>query len=151
MYKELDKYKVPLDGCDVEILDNRIKASGVDDVIQSQLRFLDCTRTIKGQWGDIRAIQTIDYTYKDELSKLLYVIDNYCEDKVEHYAKLLELHTANIEYEKQNPPIIYKKKKRNSTSRSSKTTTNPVERKTSKERKAELKIKKLSLLTFKLK
>lgn len=149
MYKEFKKYLVSLDDSDIQVLRNRIKENGVEAVIQYQLRFLDCSRCITNQNGEsIRAIQTIDYTYKDELTKLLYVIDKYYEDKVELYAKVLELHNKNLEFEKFNPPITYKSKRK--TSRS-KTTRNPVERKSQKKLKEELKVKKLSLLTFKLK
>ena len=65
----------------------------------------------------------------------------------EYVDKLIDIHTKNLEFEKINPPIIYKKKTKS-------------KRKTVKEEKVSKpkvskpkidKLKKLSLLTFKLK
>jgi hypothetical protein len=63
-------------------------------------------------------IQTIGYPYQREISSYLYALekavwlDGYQDDhKKEWIDKLLERHQANLEYEKENPPIWYGGKK----------------------------------------
>ena len=56
-------------------------------------------------------MQTIGYPYKREISRYLYLVNMIeDEDKRNTYINnLLELHIKNLEYEKENPPIIYDK------------------------------------------
>lgn len=149
---ELKSYFVDITENDIDILNQRIAKYGVDEIYNRQLHFLDCSRKIRGEKGYIRAIQTIDYTYKFELSLTVYLIDAYMND--EHYDdyvnQLVIIHKNNLEYEKDNPPVIYKTKGNKKSLRNS----SPVEKRNETTRLKLPKVKKekdLSILKFKMK
>jgi hypothetical protein len=63
----------------------------------------------------MRMMQTIGYPYQREVSSYLYALEtvagiDFDFDK-KWIDKLLERHQANLEYEKENPPIWYGGKK----------------------------------------
>lgn len=135
-------YSVSLDKDDI-IKISSLSIYDVQKEFNNDLRYINCTRLTE----DNKAyIQTIDYTYHYFISRLCYMLEKLDFDD-EYVDKLIAIHTKNLEFEKINPPIIYKKKTKS-------------KRKTIKEEKVSKpkvskpkidKLKKLSLLTFKLK
>lgn len=135
-------YSVDLDRDDIV----KISSLSIYDAqkeFNNDLRYINCARLTE----DNKAyIQTIDYTYHYFISRLWYMLEKLNFDD-EYVDKLIDIHIKNLEFEKINPPIIYKKKTKS-------------KRKTVKEEKVSKpkvskpkidKLKKLSLLTFKLK
>ena len=116
-YTELRDYITSLDDSDRKMIDQKVAEKGIEEYLNQQLVYLDCSRIIQG----MRMMQTIGYPYQREISSCLYVIHN-CSDidydiidgkhNREYWEnKLLERHQANLEYEKENPPIWYGGKK----------------------------------------
>ena len=107
-------YLTELDSVDKNIIDNRVAEKGIECYLSQQLIYLDCSRIVKG----MRMMQTVGYPYKREISSYFYALDKFIgsneysnpdNDEIYEYHlnKLIELHKANLEYEKENPPIIY--------------------------------------------
>ena len=88
-------------------VDSEIKSVGLDCYLDYQFRRLNCANIYP---NGMRAIQTIDHSYKINITETVYIIQNYIEEckRDEYFIKLLMLHQNNLEYEKQNPPIVYK-------------------------------------------
>lgn len=111
------KYTMQLDNIDKRFCTNYVAEHGAEGAVERQLQHLDCTR-VK---GNLRLMQTIGVPYQYEMSKLAYILYTYFDDednKVKYYLdKLVEIHKANIEYERDNPPIIYDKTKKVSSAR----------------------------------
>lgn len=123
---------------------------GLENYIQKQIDYLDVSRVL-AENTKFRIIQTIDYLYKVTISKTHYAI-SLVEDLDERKVwlhKLAERHRANIEYEKENPPLVYKKK----SATKSKKANSPVEKSKPKETVAQQKLKQraIKLGTLKLK
>ena len=140
-------------------VESEVKTIGIDNCLTYQFRRLNCANLYP---NGIRAIQTIDYSYKVNITETLFLIQNYIEDEKErdeYLTKLLKLHQSNIEYEKTNPPIVYRK----SIAKTNKTKTKTEKIKTSKsktketnkvsvaEKKLAAKVAKLNNVTFKIK
>ena len=110
-YTKLRNYITSLDDSDREIIDKRVAEKGIEEYLNQQLIYLDCSRIIKG----IRMMQTIGYPYQREISSYLYALEtvagNDFDFDEEWTNKLLKRHQANLEYEKENPPIWYGGKK----------------------------------------
>ena len=116
---ELRDYITTLDDADKQIIDNRVAEKGIEQYLNQQLIYLDCSRVLQG----MRMMQTIGYPYQREISSYLYALENQVNfltvedsdvskfNKQEWINKLFERHQANIEYEKENPPIWYGGKK----------------------------------------
>ena len=108
---ELRDYITTLDDADKQIIDNRVAEKGIEGYLNQQLVYLDCSRIIQGT----RMMQTIGYPYQREISSYLYALEtvagNDFDFDKEWINKLLERHQANLEYEKENPPIWYGGKK----------------------------------------
>ena len=116
---ELYNYKTTLDDADKAIIRKRIAEKGIEEYLSQQLIYLDCSRIIQG----MRMMQTIGYPYQREISSYLYALETQVNfltvedsdvskfNKQEWIDKLLERHQANLEYEKENPPIWYGGKK----------------------------------------
>lgn len=107
----LSNYITTLDDSDRRMIDERVAEKGIAEYLTQQLVYLDCTRIAQG----IRLMQTIGYPYQREISSYLYALEtvagsDFDFDK-EWINKLLERHHANLEYEKENPPIWYGGKK----------------------------------------
>ena len=150
----LDKYICPLERFDIDIINRNILDFGLDKVLENQFKYVDCTRTVNGR----RLSQTIGFPYMNEISRTIYLIQNFFQDTMdEKLQKLLDIHNKNIEYEKENPPIWYggkenKKKfdkfvkdKKSKSSKDGKLTVSAAERKLA------LKIGKINALKFTLK
>jgi hypothetical protein len=109
-YTELRDYIITLDDADHKMIDQRVAEKGIEGYLNQQLIYLDCSRIIQG----MRMMQTIGYPYQREISSYLYALSGLAEDpsyEQEWLNKLLECHQANLEYEKENPPIWYGGKK----------------------------------------
>ena len=110
-YTKLRNYITSLDDSDHKIIDKKVAEKGIEEYLNQQLIYLDCSRIIKG----MRMMQTIGYPYQREISSYLYALEtvagNDFDFDEEWINKLLERHQANLEYEKENPPIWYGGKK----------------------------------------
>ena len=111
MLEELNDFTTVLDKTDKLLIDNKVVEKGIENYLSQQLVYLDCSRII----NDMRMMQTIGYPYQREISSYLYALESiagsdFDKDK-EWLEKLLERHHANLEYEKENPPIWYGGKK----------------------------------------
>ena len=106
--KDFDDYITKLDKIDINILNNNIVEKGIENYLSLLLVYLDCSRII----NNMRMMQTIGYPYKRYISIYLYILDNILDnDKYSEYEdKLISLHLKNLDFEKENPPIIYDKK-----------------------------------------
>ena len=106
-YTELRDYITSLDDSDHKMIDQRVAEKGIERYLNQQLIYLDCSRIIQG----MRMMQTIGYPYKREITSYLYAVEMHAFHKHIWEEKLLERHQANLEYEKENPPIWYGGKK----------------------------------------
>lgn len=147
-------------------VDSEIKSVGLDCYLDYQFRRLNCTNIYP---NGMRAIQTIDHSYKMNISETVYLIQNYVEEykRDEYFIKLLTIHQNNLEYEKQNPPIIYKQEvtksktktkndditedKPKRTRKKNTTTKEKVPKQSAAERKLAAKVAKLNTLSFNIK
>ena len=110
-YTKLRNYITSLDDSDRKIIDKKVAEKGIEEYLNQQLIYLDCSRIIKG----MRMMQTIGYPYQREISSYLYALEtvagNDFDFDEEWINKLLERHQTNLEYEKENPPVWYGGKK----------------------------------------
>ena len=110
-YTKLRNYITSLDDSDRKIIDKKVAEKGIEEYLNQQLIYLDCSRIIKG----MRMMQTIGYPYQREISSYLYALEtvagNDFDFDKEWINKLLKRHQANLQYEKENPPIWYGGKK----------------------------------------
>ena len=89
-YTKLRDYITSLDDSDREMIDQRVAEKGIEGYLNQQLVYLDCTRVIYA----LETVAGSDFDFDKEWIN-----------------KLLERHQANLEYEKENPPIWYGGKK----------------------------------------
>lgn len=147
-------------------VDSEIKSIGLDCYLDYQFRRLNCTNIYP---NGMRAIQTIDNSYKINITETVYLIQNYIEEceRDKYFIKLLTIHQNNLEYEKQNPPIIYKQKvtknktktkndnitedKPKRTRKKNTATKEKVPKQSAAERKLAAKVAKLNTLSFNIK
>ena len=110
-YTELRDYITSLDDSDHRMIDQKVAEKGIEGYLNQQLVYLDCSRIIQG----MRMMQTIGYPYQREISSYIYALEtvagNDFDFDKEWIDKLLKRHQANLEYEKENPPIWYGGKK----------------------------------------
>lgn len=106
--KDLEDYQIDLDKFDIEMLNNNIVEKGIENYLSLLLVYLDCSRII----NNMRIMQTIGYTYKRYISTYIYILNNILDKNKysEYINNLISLHLKNLDYEKENPPIIYDKK-----------------------------------------
>ena len=106
--EDFDDYNIELDKFDIRMLNNEVVEKGVENYLSLLLVYLDCSRII----NNMRMMQTIGYPYKRYISIYLYILNNILDsDKYSKYEnKLISLHLKNLDFEKENPPIIYDKK-----------------------------------------
>ena len=144
------KYHTDLDECDRNMIDKRVAEKGIEEYLNQQLIYLDCSRILQG----MRMMQTIGYPYKREISSYIYVLESWsssitCPEDYngnpdEYWInKLIDRHSANIEYEKGNPPIWYDGKPKKTNKRKPKVKEGdvfPEETKKAKISKAEAKL-----------
>ena len=151
--KEISKeYHTDLDAIDKGMIDKNVAEKGIGNYLNQQLIYLDCSRIKDG----MRMMQTIGYPYKREITSYLYALKQYYENRdcpldineQEEYEydidRLIERHQANLEYEKENPPVWYDGKPKKSNKRKPKAKEGdmfPEETKKAKISKAEAKLK----------
>ena len=140
------KYYTELDDADKAMIDRRVEEKGIEEYLNQQLVYLDCSRIIQG----MRMMQTIGYPYKREISSYTYAVCKYVNEHEDTEFleiwknKLIERHQANLEYEKENPPIWYDGKHKKGSKRKPKAKEGdmfPEETKKAKISKAEAKLK----------
>ena len=134
------KYHTDLDEIDRAMIDKRVEEKGIEEYLNQQLVYLDCTRVI----DDMRMMQTIGYPYKREICSYVYAVEMHAVHKYTWENKLIERHLANLEYEKENPPIWYDGKPKKTSKRKPKAKEGdmfPEETKKAKVSKAEAKLK----------
>ena len=134
------KYHTDLDDVDRAMIDRRVEEKGIEGYLTQQLVYLDCSRILQG----MRMMQTIGYPYKREVMSFLYAVEMHAVHKHIWENKLIERHNANIEYEKENPPIWYDGKPKKGGKRKPKAKEGdmfPEETKKAKISKAEAKLK----------
>ena len=137
------KYHTDLDDGDRAMIDRQVEEKVIEEYLNQQLVYLDCSRTLQG----MRMMQTIGYPYKREIMSFLYAVSGLAEDPSYEQTwinKLIERHNANIEYEKENPPIWYDGKPKKGGKRKPKAKEGdvfPEESKKVKMSKAEAKLK----------
>lgn len=115
----LKPYIVSLDDANIGLVRSNVVEKGIEKYLSLQLTYLDCSRVI----NDMRMMQTIGYPYQREITFYLYALEHQHEilatkecnktevNKDEWIDKLLKLHAANVEYEKEHPPVWYGGKK----------------------------------------
>lgn len=139
----IKKYHTNLDEVDKGMIDKSVAEKGIEEYLNQQLIYLNCSRIIQG----MRMMQTIGYPYKREICSYIYALNGLAEDPEYEQVwltKLLERHNANIEYEKENPPIWYDDKPKKTATRKRKVKEAdlfPEETKKAKISKAEAKLK----------
>jgi hypothetical protein len=106
---------VQLDSIDLRMIQNNIKNKGILNYFESLISNADCTRIYE---DGSRPMQTIGYPYGRIFSEFRYLCSiavnqyNIDEDTLKEYIdRLNKVHISNLEYEKLNPPVIYRKKK----------------------------------------
>lgn len=138
----IKEYNTDLDNSDRMIIDKRVAEKGIEEYLKQQLIYLDCSRIIQG----MRMMQTIGYPYKREISSYMYALSGLAEDPEYEQVwinKLIERHIANLEYEKENPPVWYDGKPKKVSKRKPKAKEGdmfPEETKKAKISKAEAKL-----------
>lgn len=133
-------YHTDLDDYDKAMIDKKVAEKGIEEYLNQQLIYLDCSRILQG----MRMMQTIGYPYKREISSYVYAVEMHAVHKHIWENKLIERHQANLEYEKENPPIWYDGKPKKNTTRKRKykeADMFPEETKKAKISKAEAKLK----------
>lgn len=100
-------FVISLDKNDISKIDREVAELGIEKYLTRQLSYMDCTKVLS---NGMRMIQTLGYPYRWEMSKYVYVLEGLNDDK-DYFKiwedKLIERHNANLEYEKENPPIWY--------------------------------------------
>jgi len=134
------KYHTDLDDADRAMIDRRVEEKGIEEYLNQQLVYLDCSRIVQGMC----MMQTIGYPYKREIMSFLYAVEMHAVHKHIWENKLIERHNANIEYEKENPPIWYDGKPKKTSKRKPKAKEGDMfseESKKAKMSRAEAKLK----------
>lgn len=104
----LDDYLLELDFFSRSFLEQRVRTYGVDEVLKVQFGCLDCTK--KTSTG-ATVQQTNGYSYRNELSQTIELIQNYAEDKDTLLQKVIDIHNRNLQWEAENPPTPAKYKR----------------------------------------
>lgn len=104
----LDDYLLDLDFFSRSFIEQRVRKYGVNSVLKVQLECLDCTK--KTSTG-ATVQQTNGYSYRNELSQTVEIINTYAEDKDTWLEKVIEVHKKNLQWEIDNPPTPAKYKR----------------------------------------
>lgn len=138
----LDDYLLDLDFFSRSFIEQRVRKYGVNSVLKVQLECLDCTK--KTSTG-ATVQQTNGYSYRNELSQTIEIINTYAEDKDTWLEKVIDIHKKNLQWEIDNPPTPAKYKR-------VKGERKPKEKKeTAAERKLKEKAAKIGKLSLNLK
>lgn len=111
----LDDYLLELDFFSRSLLEQRVRTYGFGEVLKVQFGCLDCSK--KTSTG-ATVQQTNGYSYRNELSQTIelintYTEDDYPEDKDTLLQKVIDIHNRNLQWEAENPstPAKYKRVK----------------------------------------
>lgn len=110
MLTNIKTYMIELDSFAINYVVYLIKDKGIEKAIESLFNDIDCTRIGK---DGIRIIQTIDFSYKNAISQLIYAIEKI-EDKttkLNYLSRVISVHNNNLVYEQENEPVIYLNKR----------------------------------------
>lgn len=140
---KLSEYCVTPDSdWDVEYMIRESNVSNVIELLDKLLDRLDCSKVYP---SGLRVMQTIDYPYKREITRFLFVLSTVDEDTRNVYMdKLFSRHEQNLNYESTNAPVWYDekyKKARRSTTKRVTEGTKSSSAKLTKEQKANLSLK----------
>ena len=127
-----DNYITELDSFAIDIVEGDIHHKGLQGTIESLLHSADCTVTNK---DGVRLRQTIDYTYKSIISKVLYCISKLEDNDTrnDYYNQLVEIHKNNLLHEAINPPVVYPNRYKYKPKTKAKVKTDELPRKRSKQ------------------
>lgn len=141
----LDNYLFELDFFSKSFIAQRVHKYGVESVLKVQLGCLDCTKKTS---DGATVQQTNGYSYRNELSQTIYLIQNHIKDEETRdwwLERVLKLHEANLKWEVDNPPTPAKYKRIKGERRRSE------KKETSAERKLKAQAAKIGKLSIKLK
>lgn len=148
MISELIPYIIQLDEHFIKDLNIYITERGAANAFNDYLKYLDCTKIVDG----LRLHQTIGVPYQLDMTRAYIIATEYLDNDNVYLDKLLTVHKANIAFEKENPPIIYKDKKQIKQKEKKEFKEKKTRVKLSKEDKTKLslakKAKTFSTLTF---
>lgn len=106
----IEKYIEKPDAFMIDYIPHEIKRLGLDKFLHISIAALDASKV----WNDgLRPIQTISYIYVRAITEIVYTINNYVENEADKdiwFKNLITQHEANIQYEKEHPPVDYEEK-----------------------------------------
>ena len=106
----IEKYIEKPDAFMIDYVPHEIKRLGLDKFLNISITALNSSKV----WDNgMRPIQTISYIYVRAITEIVYTINNFVEndaDKDTWFKNLITQHEANIEYEKEHPPVYYEEK-----------------------------------------
>ena len=139
----------------IDYIPHEIKRLGLDKFLHISIAALDASKV----WDDrLRPIQTTSYIYVRAITEIVHTINNYVENEADKdiwFKNLITQHEANVQYEKEHPPVDYEIKTIKRIVKTKSANKNPRRRDENKptaaERKLAVKIGKINSLTFKIK
>lgn len=151
----LQRYIEKPDNFMTNYIPHEINRLGLDRFLHISIAALDSSKV----WEDgLRPIQTISYIYVRAITEIVYTINTYVEeaDRDVWFNNLLTQHAANLEYEKEHPPVDYdagkpKAKSKSGTTKQSAPRRREKDKPTVAETKLANKVAKLNLLKFNIK
>ena len=151
----IEKYIETPDAFMIDYIPHEIKRLGLDKFLHISIAALDASKV----WDDgLRPIQTTSYIYVRAITEIVHTINNYVENEADKdiwFKNLITQHEANIQYEKEHPPVDYEVKTIKRIVKTKSANKNPRRRDENKptaaERKLAAKIGKINSLTFKIK
>ena len=151
----IKKYIEEPDNFMINYIPQEIKRLGLDRFLHLSISSLDASKV----WEDgLRPIQTISYIYTRAITEIVYTINTYVEeaDRDTWFNNLITQHEANLEYEKEHPPVDYDADKPKAKSKSGTTKqSSPRRREKDKPTVAEVKlanrIAKINMLKLNIK
>lgn len=148
--KPLQKYILKDELDDYDNISKIVAYSGMLKWFEEEINlFLNCQRTFK---DGRRCIQTNDYRYKNELTRIIAAIEACAENKDYYYEKLIEQHNSNLEFEAINGfeyDVKVKNKNKPTKSKNKQQSLFSDKKETVSERKLKDKVNKLKGITFK--
>ena len=110
---DIAKYKVALDKTDFNIIEQNLERyEEISEYLDRSLLYLDCTRVYP---NGMRAMQTIGYPYRHEISVYFVILEHVKDESVkkEYEQKLIDRHDANLAHEAEVGTVWYDKKHKN--------------------------------------
>lgn len=147
---ELDDYKEKeLSSFFIGFVEHEVQRYGTDLVYSNYLKEADCSRTSA---DGLRLMQTNGFRYSHLIAEIIYFIQAYCKDDEDiKLQELLDLHHRNLEFEKENPPVVFKNNKVKSQNKTKTKSAKKDNTESAAVRKLAIKAGKLSKLSFSFK